>query len=166
MKIPWRAARVPRQGRSIILLIAAFKLAKGLLVLAAGLGVLSLLRHDAAGTAAHWVSLIRVDPNNRYIHRFVAGLLGISRRRLEEIGVGTFFYAAVFLTEGTGLALGKRWGEYFTLIVTGSFIPLEVYETIHRFRLAKLAVVAVNVAVVAYLVARVRQRREIEPLSQ
>jgi uncharacterized membrane protein (DUF2068 family) len=154
VKIPKTA---PRQGRGFIQLIAALKLAKGLLLLAAGLGVLRLLHHDVAGIASTWVHALRVDPNNRFIHRLLERLLGVSRRRLEEIGAGTFFYAAVFLTEGTGLALGKRWAEYFTIIVTGSFLPFEVYELSRRVTAARGVVVAVNVVVLVYLIARVRK---------
>jgi len=148
-----------RQGRGIILLIAAFKLAKGLALLAAGFGVLKLLRHDVATITAHWVHALRVDPSNRYIHRVLESVLGVSRRRLEEIDAGTFFYAAVFLTEGTGLALGKRWGEYFTIIVTGSFLPLEFYELCRRLTAARGALLAINLAVMVYLIARVRKYR-------
>jgi uncharacterized membrane protein (DUF2068 family) len=144
--------------RAIILLIATFKLAKGLVLVAVGIGALKLLRHDVASSLAHWVAVLRVDPDNRYINRLVVWLLAVNRRKLEEISVGTFFYAAVFLTEGTGLALGKRWAEYFTIIVTGSFIPLETYELIRRFSVGKLIVMATNVAVVLYLALRVRAR--------
>jgi len=159
MKTPRRAAPAPRQGRGIILLIAAFKLAKAILLVAAGLGVIRLLHHDVADTATHWVHALRVDPNNRFIHGLLERLLGVSHRRLQEIGVGTFFYAAVFLTEGTGLALGKRWAEYFTMIVTGSFLPFEVYELSRRVTAARCMVVAINLAVLLYLIARVRKYR-------
>jgi uncharacterized membrane protein (DUF2068 family) len=144
--------------RAIILLIAPFKLAKGLLLVAVGIGALKLLRHDVASSLAHWVAVLRVDPDNRYVNRLVAWLLAVNRRKLEEISVGTFLYAALFLTEGTGLALGKRWAEYFTIIVTGSFIPLETYELFRRFSVGKLIVVATNVAVVLYLALRLQRR--------
>jgi uncharacterized membrane protein (DUF2068 family) len=142
--------------RAIILLIAVFKLAKGLLLVAVGVGALKLLRHDVASTLAHWAAVLRVDPNNRHIDRLLVRLLAVNRRKLEAISIGTFFYAALFLTEGTGLALGKRWAEYFTIIVTGSFIPLETYELIHRFSAGKLLVTATNVAVVLYLALRMQ----------
>jgi uncharacterized membrane protein (DUF2068 family) len=64
----------------------------------------------------------------------------------------------VFLTEGLGLLLRKHWAEYFTIISTGLFIPLEIYELIHRFTILKLAVTIINVLIVWYLVARVRSR--------
>ena len=142
------------------MLIAAFKLAKGLALVAAGFGLLKLMRHDVAATAAHWVHALRVDPNNRFIYRIMEKLPEVNRRRLEEIGVGTFFYAAVFFTEGVGLALGKRWAEYFTIIVTGSFLPLEVYELSRRLTVIRSVVLAANLAVLAYLIARVREYRK------
>jgi len=145
-------------GRAIIVLIAVFKLAKGLLLVAAGIGALNLLRPDVASSVGHWVAVVRVDPANRLISRVVVWLLAVNRRKLEEISVGTFFYASLFLGEGIGLALGKRWAEYFTSIVRGSFIPLEAYELTHRFSVAKLTVVAINGAIVFYLVARLRER--------
>jgi uncharacterized membrane protein (DUF2068 family) len=151
--------RAPPQGRAVILLIAVFKLVKGLLLLAVGVGALKLLHRDVSSVVMHWVSVLRVDPDNRHIHKLLARLLAINRRKLEEISAGTFFYAALFLTEGTGLALGKRWAQYLTIIATGSFIPLEIYECIHHCTLAKVVMLGINVAVVVYLIARVRQRR-------
>jgi len=145
---------VVSHDRAIILLIAVFKLAKGMLLIAAGIGALKLLHRSVA----HWITVLRVDPDNRHINRLVEWLLAVNRRKLEEISVGTFFYASLFLTEGTGLALGKRWAEYFTSIVTGSFIPLEIYELIHHFSVGKLSVVAINGAVVLYLVGRLKRR--------
>jgi len=74
--------------------------------------------------------------------------------------VGTFFYSALLLTEGTGLLLGKRWAEYFTIIATSSFIPLEVYEIVKRVRAAKVVVLLLNIVVVAYLVIVLRRTRK------
>ncbi len=45
-------------------------------------------------------------------------LLSLDDRKLKAIGAGTFFYAALLLTEGIGLLLRRRWAEYFTVIVT------------------------------------------------
>jgi uncharacterized membrane protein (DUF2068 family) len=71
--------------------------------------------------------------------------------------VGTFIYAAIFLTEGTGLALSKRWAEYFTIITTASFLPLELYEIIHRATIAKGVALVINIVVVIYLVRELRR---------
>jgi uncharacterized membrane protein (DUF2068 family) len=47
--------------------------------------------------------------------------------------------------------MGKRWAEYLTLIVTASFLPLEVYELSERFSVLKVITFVINVAVVVYL---------------
>lgn len=140
-----------------LMLIAAFKLLKGFVLLAVGIGALRLLHRDLAGVVDHWVNAFRVDPHNRYLHWLLAKLPMVDDRKLKELSVGTFIYSAVFLTEGVGLALHKRWAEYFTIITTSSFLPLEVYELIHHATIAKGVALAINIAVVFYLVRELRR---------
>jgi uncharacterized membrane protein (DUF2068 family) len=142
------------------MLIAAFKLLKGLVLLAVAIGALQLLHHDVAALADHWINAFRVDPHNRYLHWLLAKLPMVDDRKLKELSVGTFIYSAVFLTEGIGLALSKRWAEYFTIITTGSFLPLEVYELIHRATVPKGVALLLNIAVVVYLVRELRRYRK------
>jgi uncharacterized membrane protein (DUF2068 family) len=141
-------------------LIALFKLFKGLLLLVAGIGALSLVHKDAAAHVARWAAALRVDPDNHYVHRLLGKLGLMSDRQLEELSAGTFFYAALLLTEGVGLWLEKHWAEYFTIFVTGSLVPLEVYELWQHFSATKVCVLLLNVAVVVYLVARLFSRRK------
>jgi uncharacterized membrane protein (DUF2068 family) len=143
-----RTAAYPR----VLYLIAAFKLIKGLLLAAVAIGALRLLHRDAADRLYFWANAFRVDPGNRYLHRVLARLSVLDEQRLRELSLGTFLYSALFLTEGTGLLLRKRWAEYFTSIATFSFIPLEVYEIAKRATFAKELVLLLNVAVVAYLI--------------
>ncbi len=148
-----------------ILLIAIFKLFKATLLIAVGIGAFSLVNmddQDVQNEATEWINALRVDPDNRYIHALVEKIVAVDDRRLEQIGFGTFFYAALLATEGIGLAMRKRWAEYFTVIVTSSFVPLEIYEMIHHFRLIKLFVFALNVTMVAYLVFRLRWEHKVQ----
>jgi len=154
--VPAGAGR--EEGRGVVLLIAAFKLAKAIVLITVGCGALSLLHRDVATTVAGWVRMLRVDPDDRVLRGVIARLWTVDDRELERIGVGTFFYAALMGTEGVVLLRGKPWGEWFTVIATGSLIPLEVWETLGRASPTKLVVIALNVAVVAYLVRRVRRR--------
>ena len=143
----------------VIWLIAAFKFLKGALLVAVGVGALSLLHEDVAAEVARWIAALRVDPDNRLAHALLRRCLSLDDHKLEELSVGTFFYAALLLTEGAGLALHKHWAEFFTIFVTGSLVPLELYELFEHFSVTKVVVLAVNVAVVWYLVLRVRRRR-------
>jgi uncharacterized membrane protein (DUF2068 family) len=138
-------------------LIAAFKIFKGLALLAVAIGALKLLDKDVAAQTARWIEELRVDPHNHYIHWVLEKLSILDARKLKELSVGTFFYSALFLTEGIGLALRKRWAEYFTIVSTSLFIPLEVYELAKRVTLAKGILVLVNASIVAYLIMGLRR---------
>lgn len=141
-------------------IIAAFKLFKGLVLFAIGIGAVKLLHKDLAVEVERWADIFRVDPNNRYIHRVLERFAILDARKLKELSVGTFFYSALLLTEGTGLLLGKRWAEYFTIIATSSFLPLEVYELTKRVSSPRLIVLLLNVAVVVYLVIELYRNRQ------
>jgi uncharacterized membrane protein (DUF2068 family) len=141
----------------ILWLIAAFKLLKGFALLALGIATINLLHKGVVYEVERWADLIRIDPDNYYVHKVLAKIALVDDEKLKALSVGTFFYSALLLTEGVGLLLGKRWAEYFTIIVTSSFIPLEIYEVVKRAAAGKVILLIVNLAVVAYLAVEVRQ---------
>ena len=138
-------------------LIGAFKIFKGLALLAVGIGALKLMHRDVAAQIESWIEMLRADPHNHYIYRVLEKVSNLDARKLKEFSVGTFFYSALFLTEGIGLSLRKRWAEYFTIVSTSLFIPLEIYELTKRVTFARGILVLVNAAIVAYLVMELRR---------
>jgi uncharacterized membrane protein (DUF2068 family) len=142
----------------LLFLIGVFKLFKALLVIAVGIGAIKFLHKDLSSTALHWAEVLRVDPDNRFLHRLLVRIFRVTPKQLKELSVGTFVYAALFATEGIGLLLRKHWAEYFVIVTTGLLIPLEIYELARHFTVVKLVVTAINVLIVWYLVARVRSR--------
>jgi uncharacterized membrane protein (DUF2068 family) len=149
---------VGRSSSSVLVLIGLFKLLKALLLIAVGIGAIRLLHRDLAGAATHWIEVLRVDPENRYVHGLLVRIFRVTPRELKALSVGTFLYAGLFATEGVGLLLRKRWAEYFTIVTTSLLIPLELYELARHFTLPKLGVTVVNLLIVWYLAARVRSR--------
>jgi uncharacterized membrane protein (DUF2068 family) len=146
----------PRAHGRGLRLIAAFKLLKGLALLALGIGALNLLHKDVEAIVVHWINVFQVDPHSYYMQLLLAKLAILDDKRLKELSAGTFIYSAIFLTEGVGLALGKRWAEYLTIISTASLLPLEIYELAKHVSIAKVLALAINLAVVAYLVFELR----------
>jgi len=149
----------PSRGLRII---AAFKLFKGLVLFAVGIGAAKLLHKDLAFEVERWADIFRVDPNNHYFRRLLEKFLTLDDRKLRELSVGTFFYSALLLTEGTGLLLRKRWAEYFTIIATSSFLPLEIYELTKRVSAPRIIVLLLNVAVVVYLVVELFRNHKMD----
>src|SRR5437763_1161953 len=85
----------PRSRSSSVplLLIGVFKLVKALLLIAVGIGALKFLHRDLSATVMHWTRVLRVDPDNRFIHAGLAKLLRATPRQLRELSIGTFLYA-------------------------------------------------------------------------
>ena len=144
-------------GDATLWLIGGFKLIKGLLLVAVALTALNLLHKDIGDVSDTWVARLHLDVDNRYVDGALSKLLSLDDRKLKAISAGTFFYAALLLTEGVGLLLRRRWAEYFTVIVTGSFIPLELYELARHVTVTRLCVIGINAAVVWYLVVVLRR---------
>jgi uncharacterized membrane protein (DUF2068 family) len=138
-------------------IIAIYKLLKSLALLALGIGALNLLHKDVAAVAEHWINIFQVDPHSHYMHLLLGKLAIVDDRRLKELSVGTFIYSAIFLTEGIGLALAKRWAEYLTIISTASLLPIEVYEIAKHASIGKGIALVINLAVVVYLILELRR---------
>jgi uncharacterized membrane protein (DUF2068 family) len=143
-----------------ILLIAIFKLFKAALLLVVAIGALSLLHKDVAEAMTNLLDTLHVDHDNNFIHGVVTKLGLLSDHKLEAISAGSFFYTALLTTEGVGLLLKKHWAEYLTIVATALFIPLELYELQKRLSVGKFIVLIINIAVVVYLIYRVKYDRK------
>ena len=138
--------RVSKRKDVLVRLIGAAKLAKGVVLLAVGIGALAMLDHDHAEHVREWV-----DHGNEHVRSVFDKL---DSHTLEKIGAGSLLYALLFLVEGYGLLRRRVWGEYLTIVITTSFIPLEVYELIDGKSASKLILLIANIAIVVYLVVR------------
>jgi uncharacterized membrane protein (DUF2068 family) len=99
------------------------------------------------------------NPGGRYLDHALARIANLPPRDFRDLGIGSFVYAALFLAEGLGLWLAKPWAEWFTAVITGSLVPLEIFE-IHRHpTIIKVIVLLLNIAIVAYLVLRIRKEQ-------
>ena len=143
----------------LIRLIALFKLLKAASLIVVGFGVLKLIHADVATQLEHWVAMFGFDPGGRMISQAIQKVTNLSPARIREFGIVSFVYAGLFLTEGIGLWLLKRWAEWFTVVITSSLLPVEIYEVFHRLTPVKILVLIINVAVVAYLMHRIRGER-------
>jgi len=141
------------RGDRLVSIIGAFKLLKAALLAPLGVAALlgvpeTIVRSNMQGVG--WTGALSAHHEiRRALER-----LSSDGHALREIGVACLIYAAVFLVEGVGLLRRRRWAEWLTVIVTGSFIPFEIYELVRRPRVAKLIAVALNVAIVVYLAWR------------
>ncbi|MFF0633425.1 DUF2127 domain-containing protein [Nocardia sp. NPDC004151] len=158
------APEVPRghllRDRIIMRLLAAERVGRALVLILLGAGVLKL-----RGSREHWkaswdkdLPLIRqladqigFNPDHSKIIRGIDTAFTLSPTILIWIAVALFAYATIQLVEAVGLWLVKRWGEYFAVVATSLFLPLEVYELTEKVTFLRVAALVVNLAAVIWL---------------
>lgn len=75
---------------------------------------------------------------------------------LALLTVALIVYALVEVVEGVGLWLLKRWGEYFAVVATSVFLPLEIAELTKGLTTTRAVTFTINAAAVVYLVVSKR----------
>jgi uncharacterized membrane protein (DUF2068 family) len=154
-----RQIRMHVSENGLIRLIAFFKLVKASLLIITGVALLKIKDMNPGAELEYWVTNLGLDPGSRFINHAIQRATEIPPHRIKELGIATFIYAALFLTEGIGLWMLKRWAEWFTVIATGSLIPIECYEIYRHPSAIKIIVLLINILVVVYLVYRIRHRQ-------
>ena len=142
-----------------LLMIGLFKLVEAAFFLLVGVGAFHFIHRDLGNAAMRLVVRLRMDPEGRLVAFVLDHMDAITAHRLREIGVATFFYAGLRVTEGVGLVLEKAWAEYLTVALTISFLPWELYEIARRLDWIRVGLFLVNLGVLAYLVWWLRRKR-------
>jgi uncharacterized membrane protein (DUF2068 family) len=132
-------------------LVALLEAAKGLLVLSAGFGLLSLMHRDVQSFAEQLVTHSHLNPAARYPRIFIDAVSRLSDSRLMRLAAGATAYAAVRFAEAYGLWFARRWAEWFAAVSGAIYIPFELLELTKRTTGIGLALVLVNTAVVAFM---------------
>ena len=91
------------------------------------------------------------DLDNSSVVTTIRKLFTYKHADLDIAAAALGVYAAIELIEAIGLWLAKRWGEYFAVVATGLFLPIEVYELTEHATKFKIATFALNVLAVVYL---------------
>ena len=140
----------------LIRLIAISKFLNAGLLIALGIGLFRLLHKDVGDVLEHWIEALRLDTGRHFVNLALEKAAHVSPAQVKKLGLGSFLYAGLFLAEGTGLWLRKRWGEWLTVIITSSLVPVEIYEIHRHSSYAKIVVLTLNVAIVLYLIHHMR----------
>ena len=146
-----------RGTKKLMRLVAAFEAGKGLLVLLAGCGLLTLLHRDVQHIAEDLVRFMHLNPASHYPRIFIDAASHTTSGRLLTLAWLAFAYAVVRLVEGYGLWHGRRWAEWFAAVSGGIYVPLEVFELWSHPSWLKAFTLSANLAVVAYMAWSLRR---------
>jgi uncharacterized membrane protein (DUF2068 family) len=158
-----RSPRVPSRHDRWIIAIGVFKLLQASAFVLLGIGAIRLLHQNLMQVAEHYILALRFNPEGRFVNLILEKVAQINPRDIRRISAVIFAIAALDALEGTGLVLEQAWAEFVTLILTASFLPLEIYEILRRMTWIRVSLTLINLAVVIYLIyyvqARMRERR-------
>lgn len=147
--------RTPLALRSI----ALFEAAKGVLVLAAACGIISLRHTDLHAATDAFLLRHGVNPERHYTRLFIESVAKATNRHVGEIAALGFAYTLIRLVEGYGLWYGKHWAEWFAVISAGMYLPLEFQHLAHHTTILNAGVMFFNVVIILYLAKCLNQQR-------
>lgn len=154
-----RKPRAKKKRNRWLELIATYKLLQALLLVAVGVGALRLVHKNLADVLTRIAIALHRDPEGQLVSFLIDQVSLLNDHRLRQIGIFMFLYAALGLLEGIGLMLEKVWAEYLTALITASFLPIEIFELLHRVTPIRVGLFTANLGVLSYLVAHLIRRK-------
>jgi uncharacterized membrane protein (DUF2068 family) len=145
--------------------VAVCEGAKGILVLAVGLGLLGFIHRDLQQLAEDVVRHLHLNPSARYPRVFLMVASRFDGVQLWAVAVGALVYSGLRFLEAVGLWKDRNWAKWLGAISGGIYIPVEIYEAARKATATRLVLFALNVAVVAYLLWNLWQKRQISRLN-
>ncbi|MGN6327946.1 MAG: DUF2127 domain-containing protein [Rhodanobacter sp.] len=157
--LPSSPKPAPPQPHPGLRIIAVYEVVKTVCLLLVAVAAFQLDHQRNFEHLVHWLEHLSLADSNGLRWKLVGVLVAFGPSKFVAVGAVASGYAVLFGVEGIGLWLGQHWAEWFTVIATGSLIPLELYETLHGFGWLKLATLVGNVAIIVYLVRIALQPR-------
>jgi len=149
-------------GTVSIRAVAVFEAVKGLLVVIAGFGMLSLLHRDAQQVAEQLVRHLHLDAARRYPRIFIEAASHLDNAHLWWLAALAGGYATIRLAEAWGLWFQRSWAEWLAAISGVVYIPFELYGiAVHGVTTLRMMTFTGNVLVVVVMVYALRARRRV-----
>lgn len=132
--------------------VASIEATKGVVVLAAGVGLFRVVHEGVQVAADRLVKNLHLNPASHYPQVFIDTLSRVDSAHLRMLALGAIAYAVVRFIEATGLWWGKRWAEWFGALSGSIYLPLELYTLWERITWPRVTIFSANCVVVGYLV--------------
>lgn len=143
-----------------IRLIIGYKLVKSVVQVAAAVALVAWASPRRIAEARHLMDVVDAHLAARWsVHLARALTLATRPHTLHLLAAAAGIDGGVSFLEGYCLWRGYRWAPWLVVVATATPLPLEVHALARRLALGRVVVIAVNVAVIAYLAARIARRR-------
>jgi uncharacterized membrane protein (DUF2068 family) len=133
--------------------IIAMKLSKGLLLLLLAARVYTLHDENLPQEFRQSLEFFHLDPEKKFFTELANKISGITPANMIWIARGTVLYSLFSLVEGIGLIFRVPWAGWLAIGESAFFIPIEIYELLHRPSYSMAVILGLNVMIVWYLFA-------------
>ncbi len=137
--------------------IAAERSLRAIVLVAVGIVLLTHPHTDWGKAISDGARSLGLNPSDNGIERIIAKVRAISPNQYAVFGVVAIAYGALEAAESYGLWRRRRWGEVLTVVATSLLFIPEVWEIGKSPTVLKLGGLLINIAVVAYLIWRLRR---------
>ena len=156
-----RGARAPTQapeprGDRLLPWIAAERAVRAVLLVAVGIVLLTHLHENWASDVTDVAHKSGLNPKSNWVQRVLHDATKLNASKAFLFGIVALAYAALEGTEAYGLWKRRRWAEWLTVLATSLLLIPEVWELTKSTTFLKVGALVVNVAIVAYLLVRLR----------
>ncbi len=142
----------PRRRAAGLYTIIAIKLGKALLLLAVALGLFSLMDDDLQSEFNRFLRWVNLNPEREFLRALGKQLQHLTPGNLRSLASGSLVYSLLLFCETGGLILRAYWAVWLAVGETAFFIPIEILELLRRPSVFLVALLAINVFIVVYLV--------------
>jgi uncharacterized membrane protein (DUF2068 family) len=149
----------PRPRDRAVRFVAYLETLKGVLVLVAASGLLSLVHKDVAAVAAALIAHAHLNPASHYPQIFLDAAAHTGDARLRLLAAGATLYAVLRLAEGYGLYFERTWAEVLAAGSGAVYVPFEMLGLLRQPTWHGAALLLLNLAVVALMLRALRRRR-------
>jgi uncharacterized membrane protein (DUF2068 family) len=140
-------------------LIVAYKVVKATIELAAAVAIPLIVTRGLPNDVIQVIQVLHDHLSAKWGHLFNAVLTAGTWPHLRLLMIALAADGVSSLVEGWAVWRRRPWAPWLIVIATGGLVPMEVVLILDRPTAAKIAILAVNVATVAYMIrARIKAR--------
>ncbi|HET7363647.1 MAG TPA: DUF2127 domain-containing protein [Burkholderiales bacterium] len=131
--------------------VAILEALKGVIVLAAGFGLMRLVHRDVAYAAHALIDRLHLNAARKFPHIFLQLAENLTDAQLWGLAALALAYALLRFAEAYGLWRGRGWGQWIAAVSGAIYVPAEIYELMRGVTWLKVSALILNATVVAYM---------------
>lgn len=145
--------------------VAVFEFSKGVTVLLAGLGVLSLLNNKIQNKFEDFVSGFNYSPHGKITSSIYDAITHPQNSVLILIASFAILYSSLRFAEGYGLWREANWAKWIGLVSSLIYLPYEFYDLLKHPGIFPVIFITINLIVIYILYSAIKMKYKPVPGS-